>query len=457
MNPEDLQPETGTQASCSETAYRLVALGGCLVYYGTVALEILRTGRMRPGVLERFGRYDPALLQRLDAHQGPHVWIHATSMGESKVAMAVADELRRREPEAWVTVSTSTATGQLAARSSTQPPEMSIYYPVDLPGLVQKAVRRLRPHVYVIVEAEYFPHIMGAVRQQGVPVCVVNGSAPRLDGLFAHPRLLPYWRRGMQEVACFGVIDQTEAQRLADFHVPAGRIRVLGNVKQAAIKPLGSLEEKQELRRRAGISPSDQLIVAGCTHDSEEAPILKAFTSLLRGSQECRLVLVPRRLERLSAVQSVVARSGLSWSLHKGSPSRPDSQVTVIGDYGHLVEWYGAADVGIVCGSFVPGFGGHNPVEALGSGARIVYGPYMREGDATLAMEGRGYAVRAGSSNEIALALCKMLAVQPEAGQLEYAQEIAEVGRRAAGAYADLLCEMLERRRLSLAAAAPVA
>jgi 3-deoxy-D-manno-octulosonic-acid transferase len=128
--------------------------------------------------------------------------------------------------------------------------------------------------------------------------------------------------------------------------------------------------------------------------------------------------------------------------------------VTVVGDYGHLVEWYGVADVAIVCGSFVPGFGGHNPVEALASGARIVYGRHMREGDATLVMERRGYAVRACSNEGVEAALRRMLAAPPEPGQLEYANEIAEIGKNAASAYADLICEMLERRRLSLPAAA---
>ena len=90
-------------------------------------LQMMRHGKYRAGLRQRFGAVPPALASR-DAR--PTIWVHAVSVGEVVASSAVIEALRQKFPSHRVLISTTTSTGQkLAAQRFGA--ENVFYFPLD--------------------------------------------------------------------------------------------------------------------------------------------------------------------------------------------------------------------------------------------------------------------------------------------------------------------------------------
>ena len=78
-------------------------------------LQMLRHGKYRTGLRQRFGAIPPAVAGRSEK---PAIWVHAVSVGEVVASSAVVKALQQKFPSHRVMISTTTSTGQkLAARA----------------------------------------------------------------------------------------------------------------------------------------------------------------------------------------------------------------------------------------------------------------------------------------------------------------------------------------------------
>src|SRR5512144_2172473 len=76
-------------------------------------VQMLRHGKYRAGLSERFGRVPARLLLEPDK---PVIWVHAVSVGEVLAIGELLSKLREYNPQHRVVLSTTTATGQKLAR-----------------------------------------------------------------------------------------------------------------------------------------------------------------------------------------------------------------------------------------------------------------------------------------------------------------------------------------------------
>src|SRR5271154_1915117 len=72
-------------------------------------LQMMRHGKYRAGLRQRFGNAPPALAAR---DKEPAIWVHAVSVGEVVASSAVIKALRQKFPTHQVLISTTTSTGQ---------------------------------------------------------------------------------------------------------------------------------------------------------------------------------------------------------------------------------------------------------------------------------------------------------------------------------------------------------
>src|ERR1035437_1097549 len=77
-------------------------------------LQMMRHGKYRAGLRQRFGAVPPTLAGH---GEKPAIWVHAVSVGEVVASSAVVRLLREKFPSHRILISTTTSTGQkLAAR-----------------------------------------------------------------------------------------------------------------------------------------------------------------------------------------------------------------------------------------------------------------------------------------------------------------------------------------------------
>lgn len=117
-------------------------------YYGA---KIIFTGKYRHSIGPKFGFNRPDLY---DGLQGtPRIWVHAVSVGEVTAAAPIMAALRADFPGACLVLSMGTETGQDMARRLVPEATAIIYYPLDLPHVVRKLIRLVRPDIFVIGRA----------------------------------------------------------------------------------------------------------------------------------------------------------------------------------------------------------------------------------------------------------------------------------------------------------------
>jgi len=382
----------------------------------------------RVSMRERMGR-----VPRRRASSRPLVWIHGVSVGEVKAASNFVAELRRTRPDLDLVISTTTPNGRLVAQQE-YPDLQVVTYPLDLAYFPARALSRLQPCCVLLMELEIWPNFLQAARKRDIPVAVINGriSERTFKGYRMARGLLPQ----LDLISRYCVQDEAYRRRLLELGVESSRIFVTGNMKYDSVVMGHHADAARELR--PWLAPSDErVLVAGSTHDDEEAAVLDAVAAARAGSgAKVRVVLVPRHPERSAGVCELVAARGLRavrWSAASAALLPLGAEdVVVVDTIGQLQRFYGACDVAFVGGSLVP-HGGQNMLEPAAQQRAVVFGPhtanFRRDVELLLAADA---VVQVGDRQSFAVALERLL-TDPQRGR-EYGDRALRVIEQNQGA-----------------------
>lgn len=346
-------------------------------FAGAYLNDRARRGKEDPARLEeRFGRYQQA------RPSGTLVWMHAASVGESAVAMALIDAMSASDASLSFLLTTGTRTSaELVARRAPAR-TLHVYSPLDRADSVRKFLDHWRPDLGVFLESELWPNLILAARSRGVKLALVNARMS--------PKSLRRWRSwreaGRHLIGAFEFVsaaDSRTAEALSDLRgddVPAP-----GNLKLAAPPPRVDASARDALAAQIRNRP---LWLAASTHGGEDAIVLKAHDLLRAAHPEALLIIAPRHPERGEDISHLAG--GAPMRSRGGSPEHvPYYIADTLGELGTL---YDLAPVALVAGSLLPHLKGHNPIEPAKLGAAIITGPHVESFqdvfDALLAADG---------------------------------------------------------------------
>lgn len=391
--------------------YSSALLLGLLVASPWLLLRLATLARYREGLAERLTLRRP---RRRTA--GDLVWVHAASAGEMVAAAAWVAGLRRSRPDLELVLSSATSTGVEVARRLC--PDLEAFVlPLDTGPCVARVLDRIRPSALVLVELELWPALLFACASRGIAIAVANGRvSPRTERRLG-PRFL---RRfvGLFAVDVFAVQNDEIRDRLVRMGVESDRVVVTGNLKIDRDAPPAHARER--VRGELALGATQPLVLAGSTHPGEESLIGRAFVELRRAQPTARLVVAPRHRERLSAAESELAAAGLASvrlsALRAGASAAGDA-VIVVDTMGELAALYAAADVALVCGSFVPGIGGHNVFEPALAGVAAITGPHVANVRSDVEFLVAHGALRVVEPADLASALAQSLIDAPRLAQ----------------------------------------
>jgi 3-deoxy-D-manno-octulosonic-acid transferase len=352
-------------ASASLWLYRALMAVSLPVLAPFLFVADRRRGKKRPPWAQRLGR-------RLPPIPVGGVWVQAVSVGEVAVARPLLAELRRRHPELPIVLSATTSTG-LALATGAHLADVTLPFPVDLPGPVRRLMNAASPRLVVLVETELWPELLAACGVRRIPVGLVNARVSDRS-LAGYRAIRSIMRPLLQPVSVALAQSEEDATRLARVGVPTERIRVTGNIKFDAHPAGAPPRVLDELRRLAG---ERRVVVAGSTMVGEDEQVVDAIVRLPPEHRPF-LLLAPRHPERASAVLQVVAARGLSAVRRTLLAEAPRScGVVVLDTVGELAALYRLADIAFIGGSLVP-TGGHNPIEPARFGVPVLTGPHVR-------------------------------------------------------------------------------
>ena len=334
-------------------------------------LQMMRHGKYRAGLRQRFGAVPPALA----GSEKPAIWVHAVSVGEVVASSAVVEALRQKFPSHRVLVSTTTSTGQKLATQRFGA-ENVFYFPLDFAFAIRPYLEALRPELMVVAETEFWPNFLRLAKRSGARIAVINcrisdRSLPGYKRLrFWLPRLL---EKALDNVDLFLAQTEADGRRLMEIGAAEAKVTVAGNLKfDVAPPPLPKIVAS--LREGFSHSGAGPVLVCGSTLEGEEGSLLSAFRNILVNHPKAVMILAPRHPERFSDVAALVENlSFRMWrrSLWGGEPLA--GGVFLVDTIGELSALYSLATVAFVGGSLVPR-GGHNILEPALYGVPIVTG-----------------------------------------------------------------------------------
>ena len=298
------------------------------------------------------------------------------SVGEVLAARTLVARVQEALPGWEVVVSTTTRSGQEVARR-TFPDLHLFYYPVDFSFVTRRVLDRIRPDVVVLLELEIWPNFLLTTSRRGIPVFLVNGRITQrsVKGYRRVQKVIP---EPLDRIELYGVQTEAYRERFLALGVPAGRVFVTGNLKFDTVVTEGVDGLRKSLSGSLGIEDGEWVLLAGSTHDGEEEMVLRAFRAVAARDPRARLVLVPRHLERIGAVEGAVAAAGLPSARRTAGPGEVRDgrkPVIVVDTMGELGSLYAVADVVFVGGSLVH-HGGQNMLEPAGFGKPVLTGPH---------------------------------------------------------------------------------
>ena len=331
-------------------------------------LQMMRHGKYRAGLLQRFG----AVPSRLRATAGkPTIWVHAVSVGEVVALSAVIAALRENFPSHRVLISTTTNTGQkLAAQRFGA--DSVFYFPLDFGFSMCPYLDALRPQLVVIAETEFWPNFLRLAKRNHARIAIINCRIS--DRSFpGYRRLLFALPSVLRNVDLFLAQTEEDRRRLIEIGAIESRVTVAGNLKFDVAPPPSPaiVATLAHNIRQSGVGP---VLVCGSTLEDEEGSLLSAFRNILANHPKALLVLAPRHAERFSEVAALVEQLSfrlLLRSLWSGEPLA--GAVFLVDSIGELAALYSLATVAFVGGSLVPR-GGHNIIEPAFYGVPIVTG-----------------------------------------------------------------------------------
>jgi len=337
---------------------------------------VLLSRKRRANFLDRMGlrRMPPAP----PAESRKTIWVHAVSVGETNAAVPLLRRLKVRLPESRLLLSNVTLTGRgTAEKALSKVVEGRFYFPFDFPGVCGRFLDRVRPDAVVIVETEIWPNFLAGCARREIPVVIVNGRLSERS-FRGYSRFRFFFTPVLRAIRAISAQTREDADRFVSLGVDPGVVSVGGNLKFDVSPPetgSSALTILLEAEKAAGT----RWIVAGSTHEGEEAILLRAFASARRRDPAIKLVLAPRHPERFAEAESLLSQEGFPAARRTAVPdgtSRIGEHVLLLDTVGELAVAYASADLAFVGGSLVPK-GGHNVLEPACHGVPTVVGPHM--------------------------------------------------------------------------------
>jgi 3-deoxy-D-manno-octulosonic-acid transferase len=357
----------------------LFALGFCLSapYYG---LKMRRRGNWRRGFAERFGRYGTRIKHALTNRQV--LWLHAVSVGEVNLCTHLIRALEPRLPNLKIVISTTTTTGMGELHRRLPGHVEKVYYPVDFPGSVRRAIVTFHPKAVVLVEAELWPNFLWKLRDRRIPVFLVNARLSERS-YRGYKRFGVLFRPLFGSLAGVGAQNEADAARLIELGCRPEAVQVVGSLKFDAAKvPERRGLDVPAMLGQLGVPAGAPVLVAGSTHRGEEAALARILLRLRERFPNLFLVIVPRHQERGKEVGRELEALGVKFiyrtEVTASTALAPGAvQCLLVNTTGELKCFYDQATV-IFVGKSLTGEGGQSPIEPGALGKPMLFGPNMQ-------------------------------------------------------------------------------
>ena len=346
-------------------------------------------------VLEEWARH-----RRADS---PLVWVHAPSVGESLMAQAIIEDVKRLVPGVQIAFTHfSPSAERIRERIGA---DVSAYLPWDIRSDIEPVLDALRPSVVAFVRTEIWPVLVDTARQRQVRTCVVNGVLSAHSSRLRGPSrfmLSPSYAR----LDAVGAINTAAAERFERLGARHDIVSVTGDARFDQVwRRVQRIDPNAPLLQRIR-DEGRYTIIAGSTWPSDDERLVPALADVLRDTPG-RAIVAPHQpdAKHIAELEETLTKAQLRFvRLADVERGERMEDVVIVDRVGVLADLYAIADVAYVGGGFHSA-GLHSIVEPAGLGVPVVFGPGHANAAEAAEMLAAGGALEAADAGSLVNAL----------------------------------------------------
>ena len=370
------------RARLALAAYRWAGIAAYPAISALISVRAARGKEERARKSERYG-YPSA-----PRPEGPLVWIHAASVGETNAVVPLIREIGRRGITVLLTTGTVTSAGIARARLGQE--IVHQYVPLDLKPVLDRFLDYWQPDLALFAESEIWPATIMALGNRHIPQILVN--ARMSDRSF---------KRWASVTAISSALFENLALVIAQSDLDANRyqelgalpVLVSGNLKAESGLEDADPETLETLRRNIGTRPTWAAI---STFDGEE--LAAAFVHrTLKSRLDLLTIVVPRHPERADTIEAALVEQGLKVARKSRQDTvTPETDIFLGDSIGEMSLYLQLTEIAFV-GRSLKAEGGQNPLEPAMMGCAVLSGGHVgnfRESYQMLARNGSARMVR---------------------------------------------------------------
>jgi len=387
-------------------------------------LRSLLQNRFRQELAQRLGLFPNRSLKR-------PIWVHAASVGEVFCSIPLLKRIRKEFPQCEIVLTTMTRTGNQAAKTFIPEANAVLFFPVDHPLPIQRAIARIKPSLLLIAETELWPNLLRSCGKKGIPIIVFNGRVSE-KSFRGYLFFRFFFKECLKHVSLFLMQTEEDRMRIVEIGAASDKTKVVGNLKFDQTISSPTQEAVSGMARDLGLKGKEVILIAGSTHSGEEEMLLDFFKDLRKTDRHVVLLLAPRHLERLEEVEKILRKESLSWirrtscSMGQDRSDREPKElpeVVLLDTMGELMSLYSLGTLIFIGGTLVP-VGGHNPLEPLFFKRCVLFGPYMFHfSEISRSLIKAGGAIQVGGREDLFFHLKRLLSderARKEVGEKGY-------------------------------------
>ncbi len=330
------------------TAYRW--LGGA-IYPFLGSYLALRATKGKEEHSRRRERYGFASVER---PEGPLVWAHAASVGETTAVIPLIEEVLKRG--IYVVLTTGTVTSASVARERLGSDVIHQYVPLDLKPAISRFLDHWKPDLALMAESEIWPMTILELGARRMPQVLVNGRLS--DRSFASWGKRPQLAEALFENLSL-VVAQSEEDADRFLTLGARPVAVSGNLKVDTSPPPWDEMELRRISQRIG---GRGVWAAVSTHAGEET-IAAEVHEALDPRHKPLTIIVPRHPERADEIENMLTGRGLKVARRsRGQVITTETQIYLGDTIGEMGLYLNLAGIAFV-GRSMAANGGQNPLE----------------------------------------------------------------------------------------------
>ena len=333
------------------------------------------------------------------------IWIHALSVGEVTSAVPLIKGLREKYPSERIVLTVATRSGETIARKILADlVDHIVPSPLDFLPTVALFYARIRPHLFILVETDFWPNLLLYLQYKKTPIVLVNGRVSE-KSFTGYRRFSFFFAPIFTSFTYLFMQTELDKTNMAGLGISQRKIKVLGNLKFDTLTPDHSLKSSS----LSALIPENKLVlIAGSTHPGEEEIIFNLFQKLMATCPDLFLIVVPRNPARANEIIGLAEKNNLSVTT-RSSKTKTLSDILLVDTIGELISFYALSHIAFVGGSLVDERG-HNPIEPATFGLPVICGQYMQDfHEITLSLIESGGAIQVKNPKELEEALMTIL------------------------------------------------